>query len=88
MLDSLKLTAKTLMLGCGIYEAGDTDKCYTSLFVTDGGRVLPVNHRAISQEDLMQAYIWGRMEERETSGTAPVEDTETDYDYYVNDGNF
>jgi len=71
-MDSLKLTPRTLKLGCGIYEAGDTEKCYVKLFVTDGGRVLPVNHRVISEEDLMDAYCWGYMEAREEQSLSSI----------------
>ena len=62
MLDSIRLTPKVVGYGYGIYEAGDTERCYVKLFVTDTGYVLPVNHRAISEEDLMEAYIQGRMD--------------------------
>jgi hypothetical protein len=64
-LDSLKLTPRNTTLGCGIYEAGDIQKCYTKLFVTEGGRVLPVSHHALSEDDLLTAYKWGREEEQE-----------------------
>ena len=69
-MDSLKLTPRTLKLGCGIYEAGEN--CYVKLFVTDGGRVLPVNHRTISEEDLMEAYCWGYMEAREEQNLSSI----------------
>lgn len=62
MLDSLRLTPRKMQLGCGIYEAGDTEVCYTKLFVTDRGRCLPLNHRAITEDDLLLAYEWGRAE--------------------------
>ena len=73
-MQNLKLTARTLKFGCGIYEAGNPEKCYVKLFVTDGGRVLPVNHRAITEEDLMEAYCWGRMEAREEIGLSEIPD--------------
>jgi hypothetical protein len=63
MVESLKLTPRVSCLGAGIYEAGDTDKCYVRLLVTDSGRVLPVNQRVITEEDLLEVYTWGRMEE-------------------------
>jgi hypothetical protein len=76
-LDSLKLTPRTTTLGCGIYEAGDPQKCYAKLFVTEGGRVLPVSHHAITEDDLMTVYKWGREEEQEAWQTSmtdnPVE---------------
>ena len=60
MLDSVKLTMRTGKYTAGIYEAGDTGKCYTRLFVTDSGRVLPTNHRALTEDDLLEVYGWGR----------------------------
>ena len=60
MLDSLKLTMRKGQYTAGIYEAGDVEKCYTKLFVTDSGRVLPVNHRGLTEDDLLQVYSWGR----------------------------
>ena len=66
-MDSLKLTPRTTQGSCGIYEAGDPKKTNTLLFVTNGGRVISVNHRQISQDDLMDAYNWGRLEEREAN---------------------
>jgi len=57
MMDALKLTSRIGRMGCGIYEAGED--CYVRLFVTDTGRVIPTNHRVISEDDLMQAYEWG-----------------------------
>jgi hypothetical protein len=58
-MNSLKLTAIKLQYGAGIYDAGDTSRCYTKLFVTDSGRVLPLNHRVLSEDDILQAYAWG-----------------------------
>lgn len=63
-MDSLPLSPRVSKFGCGIYEAGDTEKCYVKLFVTDGGFVLPVNHRSISEEDLLEVYTQGRLDER------------------------
>src|ERR1035437_3107470 len=76
-MENLKLTARTTTMGCGIYDAGDPEKCYTKLFVTDGGRVLPLNHRVITEEDIMTVYKWGRLEEREDEA-ASQEQTEAD----------
>lgn len=45
--------------GCGVYEVGDTERCYVKLFITDAGCVMPVNHRMINTEDLMTVYGWG-----------------------------
>ena len=59
------MTPRKSTLGCGIYDAGDPEKCYVKLFITDGGRVLPVNYRTITEDDLMMVYGWGRIEERE-----------------------
>ena len=58
-LDKLELTPRVTTMGCGIYEAGDTELCYVKLFVTDTGYVLPVNHRIISEEDLLAVYKQG-----------------------------
>ena len=66
MIENVKVSARTLKSGCGIYEVeGD---CYVKLFITDGGRVIPINHRAISEEDLMQAFEWGCKERWEPTG--------------------
>jgi hypothetical protein len=61
-MDSLKVSARRLQFGAGIYEVGED--CYVKMFITDLGRCIPINHRAISEEDLLQAYQWGRKEER------------------------
>lgn len=58
-MENLKLTPRTQQYGAGIYEVGDTKKCYVKLFVTDTGRVLPVNYRVITEDDLLTAYGWG-----------------------------
>ncbi len=58
-MDILRIEPRTQMRGCGIYEAGDADRCYVKLFITDSGCVLPVNHRVITEEDLMKVYQWG-----------------------------
>lgn len=63
MIDSLKLEPRRTQRGCGIYEVQSDS--YTKLFVTDAGRAIPVN-RAISEDDLLQAYEWGRLEAEET----------------------
>jgi hypothetical protein len=70
MRTELKLSARTLVNGCGIYQAGETEDCYLRLFVTDGGRAMPVS--GISAEDLMIAYEWGHMEAREELGLISV----------------
>jgi hypothetical protein len=67
-LENLRLTARTARYACGIYDAGDPDKCYVKLFVTDSGRVLPLNHRVITEEDVMDAYTWGRQDAVEAYG--------------------
>ena len=61
-MDELKLTPRITTMGCGIYDAGDTERCYVKLFVTDTGYVLPVNHRVISEEDLMNVYKQGLLD--------------------------
>ena len=65
MLDSLKLTPKTTQGHCGIYSAGDPSRTSVDLFVTDGGRIIPLTGRLISREDLIDAYNWGRLEAKE-----------------------
>ena len=59
MKNSLPLNPRISQHGAGIYEAGDTERCYVKLFVTDSGCVLPVNHRVITAEDLLTVYGWG-----------------------------
>lgn len=56
---TLRVHSSVSTRGCGIYEVGDTERCYTKLFITDSGCVLPVNHRMVSNEDLMTVYGWG-----------------------------
>ena len=70
----LKLEPRKLQAGSGIYEVGND--CFLKLFVTDGGRALPVNHRIITEDDLLLAYSWGRLEERE-SASGPKPDQES-----------
>lgn len=49
----------------GLYEVGTNElRC----FVTDGGRIVPVEGRVITVDDLMTAYQWGR---EETSPSVP-----------------
>jgi hypothetical protein len=61
---SLKLESRKMSYGCGIYEAGDREKCYVKLFVTDSQRVMPITGHIISDDDLMEVYKWGRLDER------------------------
>jgi hypothetical protein len=61
MLDSLPVRSVTSQYGCGIYEVGTES---FRMFITDGGRVLPVQGRAITADDLITAYVWGRIEQR------------------------
>lgn len=61
-MDQLPITPRHTTMGCGIYEAGDTDLCYVKLFVTDTGFVLPVNHRMITEQDLMDVYKRGYLD--------------------------
>jgi hypothetical protein len=64
-MENLRLTLRKTMMGCGIYEAGDPEKRYQLLFITESGRALAVNNRCITDDDLMQVYSWGRLDERE-----------------------
>lgn len=57
--DSLRLDARTTTGACGIYTAGDPEKCYARLFVTDSGRVVPITG-LVNEEMLMTVYEWGR----------------------------
>ena len=70
-MDKLELRARIQRCGCGIYEAGSDDRCYVRLFVTDSGYVLPVNHRVIGEEDLMEVYTQGVIDGR---GGSPLPD--------------
>ena len=71
-MDKLELRARIQRCGCGIYEAGSDDRCYVRLFVTDSGYVLPVNHRVIGEEDLMEVYTQGVIDGR--GGSPPPDD--------------
>ena len=74
-MDKLELRARIQRCGCGIYEAGSDDRCYVRLFVTDSGYVLPVNHRVIGEEDLMEVYAQGVIDGR---GGSPLPDDAED----------
>lgn len=54
------LSPRTQRYGCGIYEVQGPQ--YRKVFATDTGRVLPTNGRIISEEDLMEVYVWGRLD--------------------------
>lgn len=62
---SIRLTPRTETFGCGIYEVGDPEKCYVKLFVTHTDRVIPVTGRVITEDDLITAYTWGRLDAEE-----------------------
>ena len=62
IMNSLKLTPLVLRGGAGIYEAGDPDKCYVKLFITETGRVIPITGRVLTEDDLLEAYEWGRLD--------------------------
>lgn len=64
--ENLRAEPRVTRYGCGIYEVGD----YVKLFITDSGHVIPVNHRILCEEDLMQAYVWGREDGRSESAPA------------------
>jgi len=57
-METLNLSPRITILGAGIYEAGNDG--YARLFVTDTGKVLPTNHRVITEDDLLTVYKWGR----------------------------
>jgi hypothetical protein len=54
----LKIEPKTTSFGCGLYEVGDTERCYVKLFITDTGYVVS-NPYAASGEILMDVYRVG-----------------------------
>lgn len=64
VVESLKIEACTVCYGCGIYEVGTEG---LRMFITDGGRVLAVEGRAITADDLITAFVWGRTEQQEMS---------------------
>ena len=84
-MENLKLTPRRLQGRCGIYDAGDAEKCYTKIFVTEGGRVLPINGRGITEDDLMMVFDWGRLEELESHEAAAPENGAGFEDSYYND---
>ena len=59
MRGELPMSPVVLQRGCGIYEVGAN---FLRCFVTDGFRILTVEGRPITYEDLMTAYQWGREE--------------------------
>jgi len=65
MLDKLDITMHSGTLGCGIYEVGTSQ---TRMFVTDGGRVLPIEGRVITADDLMTVFVWGWQAAKESYG--------------------
>lgn len=64
-MDSLPISPRTIKFGCGIYEVGDPDKCHVKLFIADNGYALPINHRVITEGDLLEVFTQGRLMERE-----------------------
>ena len=82
MITHLEVQARQLQGGAGLYDAGNTGRCYTKLFITDTGRVLPVNHRSITEEDLLTVYNWGMEDQKILSGKSTEEtDGEGDENY-------
>lgn len=65
-MDSLKLEPRTTILGAGIYIAGSG---YSKMFVTDSGRWIALTGRIITEDDLLNAYKWGREDENENPYT-------------------
>ena len=56
--------------GCGLYEVGTNGlRC----FITDDGKVMAVEGRALTHEDLMTAFVWGRQYEQSLSAPPPQE---------------
>lgn len=63
-MNSIILTPRVQVMGAGIYEVGDPEKCYAKLFVTDTGRAMPVSDRVITEDDLLTVYGWGHEDGR------------------------
>jgi hypothetical protein len=57
MITSIPIEPRTEINGAGIYEAGSFSSL--KLFVTDFGKVLPINHRVITEDDLLTVYKRG-----------------------------
>lgn len=69
----LLMCPRTSRYGCGIYEVGQNS---FRMFVTDTGRAMAVEGRPIQAEDLMEAYVWGRMDAEIQAGLRDPENDE------------
>jgi hypothetical protein len=65
-MDSIEVHPAIIKSGAGIYTVGNPTKCYVRMFVTDTGRCIPVSGRCLSEEDLLQVYEWGRLDQQES----------------------
>jgi hypothetical protein len=72
----LLIEPRSQRYGCGIYEAGANG---LRVFATDSGRVLPIQRRIITDEDLMEVYVWGRLDAEIAAGTRDSDS----YDFFV-----
>lgn len=87
MKNSLEIRPRITTMGCGIYEAGDAERCYVKLFVTDTGYVLPTNHRSLSEEDLLDVYKQGYLDGLAAEKPSEASNDETqDQTSTANDG--
>jgi hypothetical protein len=60
VIETLKPEPRHTSYGAGIYELGTNG---LRVFVTMGGRVIAVQGRALCEDDLIEAYRWGRLEQ-------------------------
>lgn len=82
MFDSIPITPLTSSYGITVYELGDgsTDHGgewenwdYVRVFITEGKHILAFNPSRF-EEAIMQAYVIGRMEERDLQEAAAVKE--------------
>jgi len=57
-IEGLELRTLQRMMGCGIYEVGDPDRCYVRLFVSDGGFVMPMRGH-LTEDDALTLFVQG-----------------------------
>lgn len=74
MIETLKLKPSHTSFGSGVYELGTNG---LRVFVTNAGNVMAIEGRALTGDDLIQAYAWGRLEQEalwaQRNATAPVD---------------
>lgn len=64
MVTTIKVEPRVIAGQCGVYEIGHQDSSLR-VFITDRGRLIAINHRVITADDLIEAYSWGRAEQKE-----------------------